>query len=76
MKELKWSDHDLYLHVCRIHYIQKLKNKTRTSICPECESVILQDKWGEEYCMKCGLVTRATYDYVAGFKIDLPYGLK
>ena len=29
----------------------------------------------EVYCLHCGLIVRASYRYVAGLKIDLPYGL-
>ena len=45
--------------------------------CPECKTLTIQlseDK-SYEYCTKCGLITRASYDYVAGFKIDFPYGI-
>lgn len=76
MGELRWCDPYLYLQICRIHFIQQLKDKTPTSKCPECGDEIIQNEWGEEYCNSCGLVTRSTYDYVAGFKIYLPYGLK
>lgn len=76
MGELRWIDPYLYFQIYRIHFIQQLKDKTLTSKCPDCGDEIIQDEWGEEYCNSCGLVTRSTYDYVAGFKIYLPYGLK
>ena len=47
-----------------------------TEKCPDCETftIKLSEDKSYEYCTKCGLITRASYDYVAGFKINLPYG--
>lgn len=45
--------------------------------CPECETLTIklsEDK-SYEYCTQCGLITRASNDYVAGQRIDLPYGI-
>lgn len=45
--------------------------------CPECKTLTIvrsQDR-SYEYCAKCGLITRASYNYQAGIRFDLPYGL-
>lgn len=46
-------------------------------ICPNCHThtIKLDDEKCEEYCTKCGLITRASSRYVAGKQIELPYGL-
>ena len=49
--------------------------KPQSSTCPECDSELTVDD-DEIYCPKCGLVTSASYDYVAGVKITFPYGKK
>ena len=48
-----------------------------TDKCPVCKTltIVRSEDRSYEYCSICGLVTRASYDYVAGLKIDLPYGL-
>ena len=76
MDELKWKDPYLYLQITRLHFIKQLQDTTPTYKCPDCGDNIIHDEWGEEYCESCGLVTRTPYDYVAGFKITLPYGRK
>lgn len=45
--------------------------------CPECETltITLSEDKSYEYCTECGLITRASIEYVAGHKIDLPYGV-
>ena len=47
------------------------------TICPECRTrtIILDEEKCEEYCTCCGTITRAASQYVAGEKIELPYGL-
>ena len=41
--------------------------------CPECGYAIVKDiSHCESYCARCGLVVDAPYNYVAGFKIELP----
>ena len=47
------------------------------TICPECRTrtIILDEEKCEEYCTRCGTITRAASRYVAGEKIELPYGL-
>ena len=45
--------------------------------CPECKTLTIklsEDK-SYEYCTECGLITRASITYVAGQRIDLPYGI-
>ena len=46
-------------------------------VCPECgtRTITLDQDKCEEYCTQCGYITRAATRYVAGNKIDLPYGL-
>ena len=45
--------------------------------CPECKTltIVKSENNSYEYCENCGLITRASYDYAAGLKFDLPYGL-
>jgi len=45
--------------------------------CPECETltITLSHDKSYEYCTVCGLITRASIEYVAGQRIDLPYGI-
>ena len=76
MIELARDDPYLYQHVKRLDFIDKIGSHEKLYQCPECRSSIITDEWGEEYCETCGLVTRSHYNYVAGQKINLPYGLK
>ena len=41
----------------------------------KCPTIKLSDNKSYEYCTKCGLITRASIEYVAGQRIDLPYGI-
>jgi len=45
--------------------------------CPECKTFTIETSpdGSEEYCTRCGLITRASIQYVAGQRIDLPYGI-
>lgn len=44
--------------------------------CPECESQNFKlDDQGHLYCTHCGSVLAAIHPYVAGERIDLPWGL-
>jgi len=54
--------------------IEEVEN---TDKCPDCKTltIVRSENRSYEYCTICGLITRASSDYVAGFKIDLPYGL-
>ena len=46
-------------------------------ICPVCHTrtIILDKEKCEEYCTRCGTITRAASRYVAGKQVRLPYGL-
>ena len=76
MAQLLWDDPELYHHIQRLHYIHEISNHERIFSCPECRTNIITDEKGEEFCVNDGLVTRTHYDYVAGQKIYLPFGLK
>ena len=76
MNELKWEDPELYNHIIRLNFIHLMSNHEQIYICPECHKNIITDEWGEEYCSNCGLVTRTYYDYVAGLRLELPFGRK
>ena len=76
MMELAREDLELYAHVLRLDFINKMSNHEPIYQCPECRSNIITDESGEEYCSTCGLVTRTYYKYVAGQCISLPFGLK
>lgn len=71
-------------------WVKNYENKTGTStdeldidilddpeICPECgtRTIILDETKCEEYCHRCGTITRAASRYVAGNQVDLAYGL-
>lgn len=46
------------------------------NICPECKHNIIEDNDRMEYyCSKCGLIVSMSIAYVAGNRINLPYGL-
>ena len=76
MEDLRWISPNLFLKIMRLSYINTFRNKEPISTCPEChEKTILLDD-GEEYCEKCGLVTRNNYPYTAGFKHYLEYGVR
>lgn len=76
METLRWEDIELYNFVQRLHYVQSFQTREPLNKCPKCEEPIEEDEWGEEYCSKCGLVTRSHYPYVASQKIIFPYGIK
>ena len=76
MKELRWNNVSLYRKVHRINYILSFKTKEPLRKCPTCGGKITNDEWGEEYCQRCGLVTRNNYPYLASLPYELPYGLK
>ena len=45
------------------------------TICPECSTELEKDlDTDDDYCPKCGLITRSYSEYTAGQKVDLPYG--
>lgn len=76
MAELLKENRLLYHKVHRIDYILSFKTKEPLRKCPKCGNPILTGEWGEEYCQKCGVITRNNYPYMAGIQHDLPYGLK
>lgn len=76
MIELIREDPYLFQHVIRLDFINKISNHDNIHQCRECRGSIIKDESGEEYCEKCGLVTRTHIAYVAGQRISLPFGLK
>jgi len=62
----------------RRYYIQSFLNHESLAYCPECQGEIEYSSEDEDeaYCTQCGLVTSASIRYVAGQKIDLPYGIR
>lgn len=61
----------------RLFYLKSFVKPQRTT-CPECHGEIEYSTEDEDeaYCTRCGLVTSASIRYVAGNKIDLPYGIR
>ena len=47
--------------------------KPNPPYCPECGTKLIHED-DETYCPRCGLITSASIEYVAGQKINLPYG--
>ena len=76
MERLRWEDITLYKLVQRLHFLKSFQNTEPIYNCPECGDDICEDEWGEEYCPRCGLITRSHSTYVAGRKFKLPFGLK
>lgn len=72
---LRWSDPDEFKRQQRISYVKSILNTEPIHYCPECNS-ILESEVDVTYCTRCGLVTSASIEYVAGCKIVLPYGRK
>ena len=62
----------------RTYYVNSFLNHESLKYCPECGAEIKYSSEDEDeaYCTHCGLVTSASNQYVAGFKIDLPYGVR
>ena len=67
-----------YARSLRRIYINKCLNHKSLKYCPECGGEIEYSNEDEDeaYCTKCGLVTSASSCYVAGVKINLPYGIR
>ena len=62
--------------VLRLKYLQSFV-RSCSHYCPECGGELeSSEDEDESYCTSCGLVTSASTQYVAGQKIDLPYGLR
>ena len=70
-QETKWLDP-------RGYYINSFLNHDSLKYCPECggEVEYSSEDEDEACCTHCGLVTSASSCYVAGVKIDLPYGIR
>jgi NADH pyrophosphatase NudC (nudix superfamily) len=62
----------------RRYYINGFLNHESLRYCPECGGEIEYSSEDEDeaYCKTCGLVTSASIRYVAGIRIDLPYGIR
>lgn len=69
----KWLNPEEAQRDERIRYIRKMQSFMPLS-CPECSAELAADE-DHYYCTKCGLVVTASIRYVAGQKIDLPFGL-
>ena len=67
-----------YAKSLRRIYINKCLNHKPLNRCPECGGEIEYSSEDEDeaYCKECGLSTSASIQYVAGTKIDLPYGIR
>ena len=76
MKNDEWlkTQEEKY-HEYRLSYIKSF-NKPLSHLCPECSGELTTSEDEDEIiCTKCGLVTSASISYVAGIKINLPYGI-
>ena len=62
----------------RGYFINSCLNHKPLNICPECGAEVKYSTEDEDeaYCTHCGLITSASIQYVAGIKIDLPYGIR
>lgn len=62
----------------RAYFIKSFLNHESLKYCPECGNEIEYSSEDEDeaYCTYCGLITSASSCYVAGIKIDLPYGIR
>ena len=69
--EKKWLDP-------RRYYINIFLNHQSLQFCPECGAEIEYSTEDEDeaICTHCGLITSASIAYVAGIRIDLPYGIR
>lgn len=67
-----------YAKTIRRIYINKCLNHKPLNRCPECGGIIEYSTEDEDEasCTECGLITSASSRYVAGTKIDLPYGIR
>lgn len=58
----------------RLYYIKGMTAQT-PHYCPFCGHDLDTDH-EKIYCPQCGLIARDSIEYVAGFKINLPHGIK
>ena len=63
--------------MCEEENLDEIEEVENIEKCPECKTltIVRSENRTYEYCTKCGLITRASYDYACGLKIDLPYGI-
>ena len=63
--------------MCKEEIDEDIEEIENTDKCPECKTLTItrSENRSYEYCTECGLITRASYDYAAGMKLDLPYGI-
>ena len=68
---------DNNLHVRKNMCTEDEFEPENTEKCPDCKTftIKISENRSYEYCTQCGLITRASYDYAAGIKIHLPYGI-
>jgi len=58
----------------RLFYLNSITKPLPTT-CPECHGdLTTNDDRDETLCSSCGLIVSASIEYVAGIRIDLPYG--
>ena len=70
----RWLQPREWKQYMRLLYIKNIQSYTPIYY-PECgEDLEVDDE--QVYCPQCGLVCMDSICYVAGFKYDLPYGLK
>ena len=66
-----------YAKSIRLNYIMKCINHKPLNQCPECGAPVTSTEDSDEiYCTRCGLITSASIQYVAGKKIKLPHGIR
>ena len=70
----KWLTPGDYNKQQRILYLQSFV-KPQFDYCPECLGELDIDE-DEVSCKECGLIVSCSSYYVAGQRIDLPYGLR
>lgn len=63
--------------MCKEEIDEDIEEVENTDKCPDCKTltIVRSENRSYEYCEVCGLITRASYDYAAGMKLDLPYGI-
>ena len=55
---------------------QRRPSYDKVSICPECGTETVKDlDRAEIYCPSCGLIVKASIDYVGIYKVSYPFGL-
>ena len=71
------ENRELYNKIHRLHYVLSMRSKDPIWKCPECntKTIELSENRSYEYCTRCGLITRASIEYAASHKINLPYGI-